>query len=247
MCRWLLLWLTLAQVLGAAPKRVAVFVALCDNATQGIAPVPAKIGDGNKPAENLYWGCDDGFAACFKASKEWKLQSREVPQGEAPKVLERLVYLHRSGSVEVTAEAWRGSEIKACLAAFESALVSGKHDLCAFVGHNVLMDGAVDPPAAKAAKPCDAIVLCCMSDSYFNRRLTDIGARPVLTTAQLMYPGAFLLRDALPVWAKGGDGTEIRQAAGAAYARNQKISLKAALGVFRAPAQVKESGTPPRK
>lgn len=232
---WLLLWLALAGVLEAAPKRVVVFVALCDNATQGIAPVPARIGDGNKPADNLYWGCDDGFASCFKASKVWKLQSSEVPEGAAPKVMERLVYLHRSGSVEVTAEAWRGSEIKACLQAFEAALVSGKHDLCAFVGHNVLMDGAIAPPAAKAAKPCDAIVLCCMSDAYFNRRLTEIGARPVLTTTQLMYPGAFLLRDALPVWAKGGSGAEIRQAAGAAYARNQKIPVKAALGVFRAP------------
>jgi hypothetical protein len=231
--RWLLILGMLVQPLWAAPKRVAVFVALCDNASQGIAPVPAKIGDGNQPEANLYWGCTDGFAGCFKASKVWKLLKTELPTDG--KVFERRVYLHQTGSVEVTAEAWRGTEIKACLSAFEAALVSGKHDLCAFVGHNVLMDGAVEPPAAKAAKPCDAIVLCCLSESYFNGRLTDLGVRPVLLTTQLMYPGSFLLRDTLPVWAGGGKSPEIRATAAAAYARNQKISNKAAAGVFWVP------------
>lgn len=231
--RWLLLLGWLVQPLWADAKRVAVFVALCDNATQGIQPVPAKIGDGNQPAANLYWGCTDGFAGCFKTSKEWKHLRTEQPAAGA--VLERLVFQHRSGTVEVTAEAWRGAEIKACLAAFEAALVSGKHDLCAFVGHNGLMDATVAPPTAKAAKPCDAIVLCCLSESYFNRRLTELGVRPVLLTTQLMYPGSFLLRDTLPVWARGGTGPEIRAAAAAGYARNQHLSRKAAAGVFWAP------------
>jgi hypothetical protein len=214
----------------AAPKKVAVFVALCDNATQGIIPVPAKIGDGNKPGDNLYWGCTDGFSGCFRASKVWKLQRKEIPQDK--RIFERLVYLHESGNIELTAEAWRGSEIKACLSAFESAIVSGNHDLCAYIGHNVLMDGEVAPPAVKAAKPCDAIVLCCVSENYFKTRLAAMGARPVLLTTQLMYPGAFLLRDALPIWAKDRPLAEVREAAGAAYAINQKISKKAATGVF---------------
>ena len=214
----------------AAPKRVAVFVALCDNASQGIQPVPKAIGDGDKPEANLYWGCTEGFGGCFRTSKAWKLKKKEIPDDK--RIFERVVYLNDAGTVEVTAEAWRGSEIKACLAAFESALVSGNHDLCAYIGHNVLMDGPVDPPAAKAEKACDAIILCCMSESYFKDRLAKLGVRPVMLTTQLMYPGAFILRDALPVWAKPGSFEEIRAAAGAAYARNQKISLKAAKGVF---------------
>ncbi|RYD47409.1 MAG: hypothetical protein EOP85_05525 [Verrucomicrobiaceae bacterium] len=132
------------QVALAAPKKVAVFVALCDNSTQGIVPVPAKIGDGNKPEANLYWGCSDGFSGCFRASKSWKLQRKEVPEDK--RIFERLIYLHESGAIQVTAEAWRGSEIKACLTAFETALTSGNHDLCAYIGHNVLMDGEVPPP-----------------------------------------------------------------------------------------------------
>jgi len=228
--RWLIMALLLAHSAWAAPKRVAVFVALCDNATQGIQPVPKAIGDGDKPEANLYWGCTEGFGGCFRTSNAWKLKKKEIPDDK--RIFERVVYLNDAGTVEVTAEAWRGSEIKACLAAFESALVSGNHDLCAYIGHNVLMDGPVDPPAAKAEKACDAIILCCMSESYFKDRLARLGARPVMLTTQLMYPGAFILRDALPVWAKPGSFGEIRVAAGAAYAKNQKISLKAAKGVF---------------
>jgi hypothetical protein len=54
----------------------------------------------------------------------------------------------------------------------------------------------------------------------------------VLLTTQLMYPGSFLLRDTLPIWAKGKSLAEIRQKAAEAYAKNQKISPKAASGVF---------------
>jgi hypothetical protein len=228
--RWPFLALLLIHSAWAAPKKVAVFVALCDNATQGIVPVPARIGDGNKPEDNLYWGCTDGFSGCFRASKAWKLQKKEVVADK--RIFERLVYLHVSGNIEVTAEAWRGSEIKACLTAYESALVSGKHDLCAYIGHNVLMDGPVVPPASKAEKPCDAIVLCCMSERFFKDRLIRLGARPVMLTTQLMYPGSFILRDSLPVWAKGGSLEEIRRTGAAAYARNQNLSAKSAKGVF---------------
>jgi len=42
------------------------------------------------------------------------------------------------------------------------------------------------------------------------------------------------VRDALPVWAKHRSFEEIRVAGAVAYAKNQKISLKAAKGVFAA-------------
>ncbi|MGC4014699.1 MAG: hypothetical protein QM755_09325 [Luteolibacter sp.] len=213
-----------------APKRVVVFVALCDNATQGIIPVPAKIGDGNKPEDNLYWGCSESVPACLKASGAWKQVKKEIPTD--PRILERRVFTDTAGTLEVTVEGWRGSDIGFCLMAFENALVAGEHDLCAFVGHNVLMDRAIDPPAKKALKPVDAIVLCCQSEPYFKKRLTELGAKPVLLTTQLMYPGGFLLRDTLSLWGKGKSTADLRAAAGASYARNQKISVKAASGVF---------------
>ncbi len=215
----------------AAEKRIAVFVGLCDNATQGIVKVGAKIGDGDKPDDNLYWGCSDGLKSFFKASRRWKLEKRETETGDE-KILERLTFRHVSNKAILVAEAWRGSKLKECYVASEKAMLSGENQLVAFIGHNVLMDTAIDAPAAKAAGKTDAIVLCCASDRYFRNRLTTAGLRPVLLTTQLMYPGSFILHDALEPWLAGKDPQALRAAAGAAYARNQKIKLSAATGVF---------------
>ncbi len=61
----------------AEPKHVHVFVALADNASQGIAPVPAKIGNGDDAEHNLYWGNSEGFKGIFTRSKVWKLEKAE--------------------------------------------------------------------------------------------------------------------------------------------------------------------------
>ncbi|WP_367872068.1 hypothetical protein [Luteolibacter sp. Populi] len=229
--RLLLFCLLLVSPALAAEKRIAVFVGLCDNATQGIVKVGAKIGDGNKPDDNLYWGCTDGLRSYFKASKRWKLEKHETATGDE-RIYERLTFRHVTEDAVLVAEAWRGSNLKECYVAFEQALVSGKQDLVAFIGHNVLMDTEIDPPAAKAAGKVDAVVLCCKSDTYFDTRLKAAGARPVLLTTQYMYPGSFILHAALEAWLAGKDRLALRTAAGAAYARNQKIKVGPATGVF---------------
>ena len=78
----------------------------------------------------------------------------------------------------------------------------------------------------------DAIVLACVSNSYFGERLMAAGSRPVLMTDQLMYPGSFSLHGALEAWFKGGSRAAIREAAAAPMAKNQKISIRAARGIF---------------
>jgi phosphoserine aminotransferase len=54
------LWLLISATLSPPEKwkQVRVYVALCDNESQGIVPVPAKIGNGNDPDQNLYWVAD---------------------------------------------------------------------------------------------------------------------------------------------------------------------------------------------
>ena len=58
------------------------------------------------------------------------------------------------------------------------------------------------------------------------------GARPVLMTDQLMYPGSFALHEGLEAWFKGGSRAQIREGAAKAMAKNQKISVRAARGIF---------------
>ena len=212
-------------------KQVRVFVALADNASQGIAPVPAKIGNGDDSDSNLYWGSSEGFKSIFARSKAWKLEKAEL--NPTPEILERRSYRHAVKDCVLVAEAWRGKNIHQCLEAFFANVRERRSDLTTFIGHNGLMDEAVGVTSMDAnAKATDAIVLCCVSGSYFKPHFEALRARPVLTTEQLMYPGSFLLRDALEVWLRGGSRPEIRMAAANAYAANQHISLKAASGVF---------------
>lgn len=244
---WAVLFWTLGVSGGHCAKVIHVFVALADNAHQGIIPVPAKIGDGDKPDDNLYWGCDEGVRSWFAHSRRWKKIG--TPKAAQSAVLERIVFKHVKEDAFLVADAWRGSEIKACTLAFALAAAGqgseevtvGSHvlkaggaaDLVAYIGHDGLMDFRMDwPSPTKGSSVKPAMVLCCISRDYFGPPLVAAGARPVLLTTQLMYPGAFVLHDALEAWLGGQDTAAIRNAAGRAYAKNQGISLKAALGVF---------------
>ena len=232
---WSIVICLIAAVCGnhafADSRDIHVFVALADNASQGIAPVPAKIGNGEDADLNLYWGSSEGFKSIFGHSKSWHLEKTEV--NPVPEILERRSYRHTAKDCLLIAEAWRGKNIHQCLEAFFANLHDRRSDLTAYIGHNGLMDAPVAVSALNdGAKLTDAIILCCISGSYFKPHLEALKARPVLTTQQLMYPGAFLLRDALEVWLRNGSRTEIRMAAARAYAANQSISVKAAAGVF---------------
>ena len=228
---WIMMLCLLAcQQAHSDPKRIHVFVALADNEHQGIAKVPSKIGNGDDAANNLYWGTTDGFKSVFGRSKAWKLE--KIEENPAPEILERRSYRHASKDCLLIAEAWRGKNIHQCLEAFFANLRERKNNLTAFIGHNGLMDAPLSISRHDTATSTDAIILCCMGASWFKPYLEALKARPLLTTEQFMYPGSFLLRDALEVWLRDGPRSEIRTAAARAYAANQKISVKAAAGVF---------------
>lgn len=249
---WILLLLFPISVAQAAePKVIHVLVALCDNDYQGIVKVPKTIGNGDDPKSNLYWGCSGGVKAEFQNSSQWKLlKTVHKPQ---PSILERVVFQHMSGAFLV-ADAYRGRNIRNALEDF-FALLAGRSienereripplnreisagsgaSLVAYLGHNGLMDiQFASLPAGRSTK--EAIVLCCESQNYFKSILAGYGAKPVLLTTQLMYPGAMVLEAALEGWIKGESAEQIRMRAGTAYARNQRIGVKAGIGVFSKP------------
>ena len=233
---FLLLALLLALLMepfAASAKSIEVFVALCDNESQGIAPVPKKIGNGDDPANNLYWGCSDGMKSYFKNSRKWTLVKAEKPaEGH---ILERLTFTHKASKTTLVAHAYRGRNMKECLEDFLTATRdAGKGDLVAFIGHNGLMDTQIKMPrpAAEDDEASSSIVLCCISEGYFIRALSSSNSRPLVLTSQLMYPGSFILHDSIEIWLKNGSRTAHREAASKAYAKNQKISTKAARTIF---------------
>jgi hypothetical protein len=97
-------------------RLIHVLVALCDNESQGIVPVPARIGNGDDPANNLYWGARFGVKTFFKASSDWRPVAEE--RNPKPAILERIILKHRTGDLYLVADAYRGREIKQCVTDF---------------------------------------------------------------------------------------------------------------------------------
>ena len=214
-------------------------VALCDNESQGIQKVGARIGDGDKPDDNLYWGCSDGLREWFKKSPHWRLtdvKKADLETTPDAKILRTLTFEHKTTDAILTAEAWRGLNIYgATLRYFEKLVDSGENapDLVAYIGHNGLMDFRLPRDLETInGKHKDSIVLCCISHRFFEKKLSTRSITPVLMTDQLMYPGAFLLEAALEGWLKGEAPEKLRDRAAAAYQKNQKISFRAAKGIF---------------
>jgi hypothetical protein len=155
------------------PLVVAVHVALCDNASQGIVPVPAAIGDGDRPDTNLYWGARYGLRTVFDRSPGWVRESRlTAEQGDILEVVEYRRRAEPAGAwkragvsqpfdVRLRALAWRGRAIAEAIKAFAKAALGPAEGTLAlgdgrrvplphparvagFVGHNGLME--LPPP-----------------------------------------------------------------------------------------------------
>jgi hypothetical protein len=186
---------------------------------------------------NLYWGCDDGLKTYFsRSASRWRRVRTE--KRPAPNVLERLTFQHKTQNFTLIADAYQGLKIRQAIVDYcqTTAGPKDKAALTAYIGHNGLMNfpaPTLNSPMAPAHIP--TIALACASDAYFTKLLRNVGAEPLLMTTQLMYPGAFILHDALESWFAGERKAQVRLAAARAYAKNQHISIKSASGVFIAP------------
>lgn len=223
-------------------KTIHIFVALCDNKYQGIVPVPAKIGNGQDPNNNLYWGCGYGVRTYFKNSKEWKfLQSRKVDSLR----LERIIFKHVSKNYYLVADAYDGQYIKECTKEFlyscsgqmkdtiqinsTSIGIYGNSKLLCYIGHDGLMDFQLNESFANTDnKDRDCIILACISKSYFASHLKETKAFPVVWTTGLMGPEAYTVHDAITGYVNGESNEACRTRAALAYSKYAKCSVKAA-------------------
>ncbi len=228
--------------LDTVTNSIHVFVALCDNKYQGIVPVSAKVGNGQDPDNNLYWGWGYGISTFFKNSKEWELISTQKPDSL---VLERIVFRHRNTGYYLIADAYDGRYIKQCTIDFLNSLsgqtkdtihsgkqvigINGNARLISLIGHNGLMDFQIPEPAANEDKrERDCIILACISKKYFLPYIQKANAYPALLTSGLMGPEAYTLHDALSAYVKGGNYELMRTNAAKAYSAYTKCSFQAA-------------------
>jgi hypothetical protein len=218
-------------------KTIHVFVALCDNTYQGIVPVPEKIGNGQDPNTNLYWGCGYGVRTFFKKSKEWEFVQYLKPDSIR---LERLVFRHKTQKCYLVADAYDGRCIKNCTWDFmasasgemkdtihidnETIGIDGNASLVAYIGHDGLMEFQLPTQFKnKDGKKRDCIILACSSRDFFGSYVKQTGANPIVWTASLMCPEAYTLHDAISSYLKGENAENNLTAAAKAYSKYQKI------------------------
>ena len=242
---WLALGVGWAQE--PALRTVHVFVALADNQSQGIIPVPAKLGNGEDPERNLYWGSAYGVKTYFTRSDDWE----RIECGDKPKVeiLERCVFKHRAANVYLVADAYRGREIRQAVLDFLASAagddpeslslpsasgrlklpIRGGANLVAYIGHDGLMDFQLQQfPRKKNEAHRDAVVLACASKQFFAEPVRASGAYPLLWTTGLMAPEAYTLKSALDGWIAGESNEQVRDRAAGAYDKYQKCGFHAA-------------------
>lgn len=235
----------------SSARTVHVFVALCDNANQGIVPVPAALGNGQDPNANLYWGALYGVKTHFGNSGEW--ERLPINEALAGPVLDRILFKNRKSGDHLLAEAYDGARMRTCIVNYLNALAGhdtvhlaglantihfgGGADLVCFVGHNGLMDLALMADDVKTPVPghnAGTMVLCCYSERYFNEHVAKANGQLMLGTRGLMAPEAYVLRAALGQWVLRKDHNAVREAAAQAYDRYQKCGVKAARDLFGA-------------
>jgi len=229
---------------------IHIYVALCDNESQGIVPVPKKIGNGNDPDNNLYWGCGYGVRTFFNNSAEWKVVYKKRDMNAT--IIERYVYKHKTQDAWLVADAYRGSKIKECTEEFFKAAAGdytdtvtvkyngtsqliniGKASLVCYIGHDGLMDFTIDNyTAQKGTTKNDVMILACISKSYFSDGVKKAGATPLLWTTGLMCPEAYTIKAAIDGWLLKETGQQIRKRAAEAYNQYQKCGMKGAMGLF---------------
>jgi hypothetical protein len=224
-------------------RTIHVLVALCDNVNQGIVPVPKKIGNGQDPDNNLYWGCGFGVRTFLKQQPDWKLLA--VQKNPSTIIYERLVFRHRDSSVYLIADAYNGTVIRQTTtdlldyAAGKNEVAvtvdslkimgGGRSDLICYVGHNGLMDFALDDyPANTGENKRAVVILACASKNYFYGPVKKAGADPLLWTTNLMCPEAYTLDAAIDSWIRHDSPAALREKSAQVYNKYQKCGIAGA-------------------
>lgn len=234
----------------SALRLIHVYVALCDNDSQGIVPVSKRMGNGNDPDNNLYWGNGYGVRTYFNNSEDWRLIATiKKPTAE---ILERCVWKHRRYNCIMVADAWRGARIKPCTVEFlKSAsgnnndtltvndngsiktLMLGQAHLVSYVGHDGLMDFTIEnPPVRKDSSNKDVFILACASKLYFKDAIRTAGANPVLWTTNLLGPEAYVLKAGIDGWLLREPGEKICDRAAKAYDQYVHCGYNGARRIF---------------
>ncbi|AUC17094.1 hypothetical protein BTO06_11630 [Tenacibaculum sp. SZ-18] len=220
---------------------IHIIVALCDNKYQGIIPVPEKIGNGQDPKNNLYWGTAYGIKSYFRRSPNWTLKHAKQVDSI---ILERIIFKHKTKDYTIVADAYDGKYIKNATETFlrssagiekdiininkDTIGIKGNSNLVAYIGHDGLMDFQLNEKFINTDhKKRDVIILACYSKNYFQPHLEKANVNPLVWTTGLMAPEAYTIHDAIEGYINKESNEAIILRAAKAYNRYQKCGLQA--------------------
>ncbi|MBC9930157.1 hypothetical protein [Chitinophaga qingshengii] len=231
------------------PQRatIHVLVALCDNKYQGIVKVPAKIGNGQDPANNLYWGCGYGVKTFLKKQADWQF-IKQVSH-PADNIYERIILRHRKSGTYLVADAYDGAKMKETVTDFldyaagrkktgivvdsGTVRIGGYAGLIVFVGHNGLMDFTLPVTPAKSDNQSrDVAIFACAGKPYFYESIRKAGAQPLIWTTHLMSPEAYTLVPVINGWVQQEKPAVIHERVAQAYQQYQRCGIKGARKLF---------------
>ena len=229
------------------PASIHVLVALCDNKHQGIVKVPAKIGNGQDPANNLYWGCGYGVKTFLKKQTDWQF-IKQIPHPHN-NIYERIIFRHKRTHIYLIADAYDGAKMKETITDFmqyaagrnkerinvDTATIRtrGYAGLIVFIGHNGLMDFALNQVPQKADNQRrDIAIFACASKPYFYEAIRQTGAHPLIWTTHLMSPEAYTLVPVINGWIQQEKSAAIHEQVAQAYHQYQHCGIKAARKLF---------------
>lgn len=236
----LALVLTLALGVAEAPPpplTVMVFVPLCNGAQ--LACGPGALGDPTSLEGNLYWGARYGAERFLRGQPEYRFDTPAPAEGPSGRALLRTLKATRTPragehELKVTLLAWDGRFMDRALMEFLAAVQLHRADLVVWAGHDALMDMPQPILDRGFGPPAAAAVLACESERYFGPVLEEMGAHSVALTRTFMAPEGYLVDALLDSVAANGVAHRraLRDALTEAYARYQRISLRAAASVF---------------
>lgn len=242
---FLLFILSCVLCTGATAKTIHVLVALCDNENQGIVKVPAALGNGQDPRNNLYWGAMYGTKTYL--AKQAGFQLTHTIKNPRTNILERAVFTFHDTTI--VADAYDGRCIREAVQDFftyaagsrdvtvTNAVAGSSADLLVFVGHNAFMDSAI-PVATKPGanqKKRNTAVFACASKPYFLDRLQALNTTPLILTTGLMAPEAYTLEALIRGFHANKSAAEIHEMVAQAYNKFQKCGINGARRLFYQP------------
>jgi hypothetical protein len=241
---------------GGAPLRVRIYVALCDNASQGIVPVknPA-ICDGEAPDRNIYWVGSGGLRG-YLDGHGWQRTAYETAQDPREPVLIRARWTRRFASggrlralgvrkpieVEIEALAYRGRRIRSAMADYVAdvhgaAGASAPPHLVGYIGHDYYMDTLDDlktwtETRSDAQLPRGVFALSCSGEQVIRPHVTRPVAPLLVLNRSLTYPGAWTVGGLVEGFTQGRDGRGIHALATEYFTAGKQKPRGSLNGVF---------------